>query len=53
MRAVTVGWLTISLAQVRQPRHAGLLSVSTVCSSPMKLLPLPYLTGSTCVCGSG
>ena len=31
----------------------GMPSVSTVASRPIRLLPWPYRTGSTCVRGSG
>ena len=42
-----------SRSQVRQRGLSSSSSVSTVCSSDMALLPLPYRTGSMWVCASG
>src|SRR5690349_16877716 len=42
-----------SFSQVRQRGVGRLPSVSTVCSSDIAFEPLPYRTGSTCVCSSG
>ena len=51
--ATSRGLRRISRSALRQRGPPGPPSVSTDCSRPIAFDPLPYRTGSTCVCASG